>query len=79
MELYPNPAENTLWVKIPELVGGAYKIKIFATDGKEIKSVEGTLSGNSMLTLNISDLPVGVYFIQLKGENLFKAGRFVKK
>lgn len=79
MELYPNPAENTLWVKIPELVGGAYTVKIFATNGKEIKSVEGTLSGNSMLTLSISDLPVGVYFIQLKGENIFKAGRFVKK
>ena len=61
MLLYPNPATNSLQIKLPQALPNAY-IRITDLMGKTI--VEQSIS-NSTLHLSTSNYPTGLYIVQL--------------
>lgn len=66
IEIYPNPASDKLHV---ESIQTPEQIKVFDLNGKLIKNLGSTRD------INISDLPVGIYFIRVKTDK----GEFNKK
>jgi hypothetical protein len=69
ISVYPNPAKNTLFVSG---VNGAFQIQIFSSFGQLI----GTY--NDELTIDVSNLSPGVYYLQIIEETDKKVFSFIK-
>ena len=63
--VYPNPAQNNLTVRLSELSLENITLTIYSTLGEQVLSNPFT-NGES---IDISALPNGVYFIYLNGES----------
>ncbi|MCW3085992.1 MAG: sorting protein [Bacteroidetes bacterium] len=73
---YPNPASENLIVK-----GEFNNVTITLTDvlGKQIMIVAENVNGNISKTINISALPAGVYYLQLKNNSGITTKKFIKQ
>jgi hypothetical protein len=72
IQLYPNPAENTLNVNAPQAVN----VVIMSIDGKKL------LEQKNAISVNVSSLMSGMYLIQVYDESnktLLKTEKFIKK
>ncbi len=66
--VYPIPAQNNLNVNIYLSEIQLLKVNLFSFDGKVIKQqTYETNKGSNSLSLDITDLPVGIYWIQISG------------
>ncbi len=77
-KVYPNPAYHSVTIPVPENSPGNITIKVFDTDGKEVKRLSGDQqqTGTSFIRFPVEDMPAGVYFYSLDGQNLHKTGKF---
>lgn len=57
VELFPNPANNSVTVLLPDV---NYKIRIISSDGRLVKQFN---SDQKNVEINISNLPTGIYFV----------------
>ncbi len=71
--LYPNPANDLLTV---HNVSGVKTISIYSVTGKLINSY---VNSNSVIRLNVSDLPSGLYLMKFDTDQGVSAKRFIKK
>ncbi|MBQ7062957.1 MAG: C10 family peptidase [Bacteroidales bacterium] len=77
MHLYPNPTDNTLTVKSTEKIEN---IRILDNMGRPMFRWFIESNADGLLTLNVQNLPDGVYFLQLTtSDRKSHLGRFVKK
>ena len=66
VKLYPNPAQDRLYISIPETEGSAqYRIELIDRLGKLLSEKE--LSRTE--PLDVSSLPNGFYFVRITGRN----------
>ncbi|MGD9492353.1 MAG: T9SS type A sorting domain-containing protein [Bacteroidales bacterium] len=72
--VFPNPASEIVSFLLPET--GPCKIRVLNVSGVETV-VENCIS-NGIITIDISTLPQGVYFIEASGNSKYK-GKFVKE
>ncbi len=75
--LFPNPAQD--YVFIQDLAEGSvqYNIRIYNTMGSLVKQIKKDASV-ARLTINIEILQPGYYFLELHNENTQRIGRFIK-
>lgn len=77
--IYPNPASSDLniqWTGADESID----ITIIAVDGKIIRLYENyPARAGETLTLDVSQLKNGIYFIRTQGKTSSRVGRFLKK
>ncbi len=80
LKIYPNPVKNQLIMDFNAEAGAAYKVIITDYLGKIVYSGSQNFSGSEgHLSLNISNLPAGLYSIRLSNEKGFDAvKKFVK-
>ena len=80
VKLYPNPVQNNLFVEFVLNSATDLKVSAFNTLGQEVLSEMHQLpSGAQNLTLDVSRLDNGIYFINLQAEGQeSKVFRFVK-
>jgi len=71
LKVYPNPSSDRI---IFEPVNGPCNVEVFSAEGKQMISKQ--LKGNS---LNIGNLPQGVYLYKLYTDDKVFTGRFIKK
>ncbi len=73
---YPNPASESLVVK-----GEFNNVTITLTDvlGQQIMIVAENVNGSISKTINISALPAGVYYLQLKNNSGITTKKFIKQ
>lgn len=78
LQIYPNPTTTQINFTLPD--NEDYEITIYnALSSIVILSpVEGRTIDNGQYTINISHLPPGIYFIEARGEKVFR-GKFVKE
>jgi hypothetical protein len=62
--LYPNPADQTLQIRIPEASGTAVQATILDIQGRLVQTV--SLS-ESITTLSVTDFPASVYIVRFSG------------
>lgn len=79
VDVYPNPAKQTINFSMSSLWKGQYDLLIYDMTGKAIYQTKGTIDiGFWKEELNIEHLPQGVYLYQLRFGDIAKYGRFEK-
>lgn len=74
IDLYPNPVINTLNVNLEEI--GQYEIDLYAVNGQRLQSFE--FVGNERV-VDVSQLPTGVYFLQISGDRKETLKKVIKQ
>ncbi|MDF3029214.1 MAG: hypothetical protein K0S23_3521 [Fluviicola sp.] len=70
VQVYPNPATTAVSVSLQIKEQSEVTISVTDIAGKEISSKNyGQLNGSSIITINTSNTPVGVYFVNVKMNN----------
>jgi len=70
--IYPNPTSNQLTIIDNDLT--KYEIDIINITGNVIKSLQHNIG-----TINVADLPTGVYFIQIVSDGVRTSKKFIKQ
>jgi len=88
ISIYPNPAQNEINCVLPE--NEKFEIVVFDVSGKvvlhpnstnavvSLSGVEDLTTGISGISINVKQLPPGIYFIEARGEQVLR-GKFVKE
>ncbi len=74
--VYPNPAGNTITIKIVGLKQTNMIIKICDLSGKVLKSVSEEVSGDFTYSINIEDIPDGTYLCKIESSNAVNTIKF---
>ncbi len=78
LKLYPNPADNKLFVSFNSETSGS-KCVIYSVTGQQIYSKEQNTTGINLLEINIEKLATGIYFVELQSNNGKQTAKFVKE
>ena len=75
IKLYPNPAGRTLYVSLP---ANARKVEVYDISGRKI--VSKWVRGNSTVSLDLKNLPSGIYHLTVKNrDGSLKTSRFIRR
>lgn len=79
--LYPNPASDQLFLKLPNLNSSYLEVSIHDLSGKLVQSERNTFNsaGNVIKVVNISALASGVYLCSIKSDNKISTLKFIKQ
>jgi len=64
LAIYPNPASQSFVINFTEVQEGVKQVRVMDMLGKEVMSLENP-SGN---TINIANLPTGMYVVRVLGQ-----------
>ncbi|TNE80340.1 MAG: T9SS type A sorting domain-containing protein [Bacteroidetes bacterium] len=77
LEMYPNPAVESISIKIPTATGSnPAEVKIFDLSGKLVKTINNVTE--SELAMPIGDLSKGMYVVSITNGSNQYSGKFVK-
>ena len=79
LEVYPNPAGNTLTVSCYSSKETAAEISICNVIGEKIITVQRIMSASQPAVLDVSDSSSGIYYLEMKsGEKIFRV-KFIRQ
>ena len=79
LEVYPNPAQETLNIELQQNVLAKGALKIFDTNGRGVWQENRDLkAGLNRLRIDVTALPSGYYTLQIESEGTVHRGAFVK-
>jgi len=78
LKLYPNPATDELNLQVPSKVIGDVRLTIYDFRGRVVLDQATRLNKDNLISLNISELNLGIYVVVLQGEEEFSRSQFVK-
>jgi len=77
IQLIPNPVKDELAIKVANLSPNDLKnITIYMLDGKIINTIS---SSDETVTLNLSELPKGLYLLKVSSEHNVGFCKFIKQ
>lgn len=77
IDVYPNPADENLNVNTSRLAGNDYRIELYNSMGQLVSAHAADVDGTT--TINTSELPAGVYMLNVtNGENVWTKTCVVK-
>jgi len=66
-KVFPNPSAGQIFIEVEESLESEQVISVFDLSGKIIQEVVlDPFSFNSKIEMNLTDMPKGVYLVQLK-------------
>ncbi|MDR4988418.1 MAG: S8 family serine peptidase [Bacteroidales bacterium] len=69
LTVFPNPAQDVLWAEVYKTGEGTYRISLINLLGHQVKTLDITQPGKSLVSIDVQDLPAGMYFIRLQKES----------
>lgn len=75
MQLFPNPAANSVSVSLPATDN--YRIDILDLNGKKLSEVQVSNNDDPVYSIDVSQLPEGIYFIRLTNETIMISEKLV--
>ena len=80
ISIFPNPFQSVISVSLLNISDENINVNIYDMYGKLIeKSTYGISNGfNNMISLDMGDLPAGVYYLEVKATNYVKSTKIVK-
>lgn len=75
INIYPNPSDGNISLKIDELKLEPFTLRIYSMDGSLIKSLE-CVSKNETINLNLNNLKNGLYSIHLITSSSYQISKF---
>lgn len=73
LEVFPNPAHTNLSITLPTT--SACQLRIMSLNGQSIRS--GVYSGQTSIMLDVSDLPQGVYIVEIQDKDSFNQQKLI--
>ena len=77
--IYPNPADNMVTIKDNELTIGEASIQIRNSMGVLVVREKVVFARNGEIHFDVSEMPSGIYFIELQNRNSNRVMKLVKK
>jgi hypothetical protein len=74
--IYPNPASDFLNVELNGKVD-LLRAELLNTMGQVLRQVKYTSLHGDLIRLDVSDLPAGVYFVRLVGNDFHQTNRVI--
>jgi hypothetical protein len=68
MNLYPNPVSDLLNITFSSQTANSSSLKIFNTSGQQVYT-RSIVANTTQVAINVSELPSGVYFVQIDAAN----------
>lgn len=79
LTIMPNPVSETLSYKAIGRDNGTYELRLTDAFGKTVLMQDVNLiTGENILSTDVSNLPKGIYIMQVSGKNYFAAERMIK-
>lgn len=79
IKLYPNPATTSITLEIQNKIAKESQVQIFETgSGKLLKSFQLSISNYSSKTINVKDMPAGMYTLEILQGNKKLHKNFIK-
>lgn len=77
---FPNPVEGELNLSFDAPASGDYQIRVISAAGAVLsnKSLRA-IGGNNRTSIEVTELPAGIYLFQVEGAAGIQTGRFVKR
>ncbi len=76
--LYPNPAANQVRVEVPLEADGNVNVAILDPSGKiALSQQQMMVKGDNQVTFDLSTLPTGIYFVQVRNGEIAKTRKLV--
>jgi len=80
VSIYPNPTKNTVNIQHSGMDNTRITASVFNTAMLKLSETEYAVSGNDFLTsIDLSTLPTGLYFLQLKYDNKIILEKIIKQ
>lgn len=79
LKVYPNPANETLFVEFEMNKPASLDLLIYDLHGRAIRKTISGAFGVNRHALDLSELPAGVYYLQLKNDQVLGSGTFIVK
>jgi len=79
VQLYPNPTSDKLYIRYDLAQQATVKLEVVNMVGKTVAAEQLPSSTNGIYEVETAQLPEGVYFIRLSGNNNLMVKRFVVK
>ncbi|MCB0704801.1 MAG: T9SS type A sorting domain-containing protein [Saprospiraceae bacterium] len=77
-DLFPVPATEMIYLDLPASLSGNVQISILDLSGRAITSAKYVIQENERQAINISALPLGLYFIRVQTPERSLSKQFVK-
>ena len=78
MDIYPNPATDNLNISFNTNTSSDYVVSIISVLGDVVRSYNMKSNGFDVKTINISDLPTGIYMVQVSNEKGSTTKKLIK-
>ncbi len=79
IEIFPNPANEKLYIELPQTAKGTAKIHVYNTQGQQVLNLNiDNVTYSDLVRIDISDIPGGTYFIQIICDNKIYQKKFQK-
>jgi len=79
-KLYPNPAQDQVFVELNNIKGENLTISVTDMIGKTVVTKQvNAFDGNGLIDINVTNLNSGLYVVNIVGKTSAKTLRFVKK
>lgn len=80
MSIFPNPTGNQINVQLEGLPAGRAEAILLSAEGRMLQSqaMQNRSAENRLLNFDLSDLPAGMYLLQVKGEGVNRVEKVVK-
>jgi len=75
--MYPNPTAGATTLEFAE--GGNYSIEVLDMTGSRVISMEKNVNANESIEFDMSNYPMGVYLVNVKGDNVSKTVKLTVK
>lgn len=76
---YPTPANDQFFIQIASQFDEVVLVKMISTEGKEVLNVQKEiLTGENKASLNIQDLPSGMYHLIVSSSHIHYTTKFIK-
>jgi len=79
LTIYPYHANQMVYVKLPQPLQCATSIKVLDIMDKEVMTVNSTVCDDKEMSMDISGLAQGIYFIRVTSDNTARVIKFVKE
>jgi hypothetical protein len=76
--LYPNPTKGLVHAILPSELNGKVSLTILNTLGAIVKQEDLNVNSSDKTTFNLSDLPVGIYFLKFNNSSIQKTAKVLK-
>lgn len=78
LQIFPNPATNILFIQVRG-VNEKATVQISDVSGRKLKEEKIILTGNTSFTVDVKDLPKGIYYLLLSTSSKIERVKFMKE